>query len=54
VEIAGPFPRELQQQLIYVGAVSAAPREAAAKAFIDYLKTPDAAAIIKVKGMTSG
>jgi molybdate transport system substrate-binding protein len=55
VEIAGPFPAELQQELVFPAAVAADTKEpAAAKAFIDYLTTPAAAAVIKAKGMTPG
>jgi molybdate transport system substrate-binding protein len=55
VEIAGPFPAELQQDLVFTGAVAADSKEAeTAKAFINYLKTPEAAAAIKAKGMTPG
>ena len=52
LELIGPFPTELQQHVVYMAAIAADSKEAAAaKAFIDYLKTPEAAAIIKAKGM---
>jgi molybdate transport system substrate-binding protein len=55
VELAGPFPGDLQQDLVFVGAVAADTKEAdAARAFIAYLKTPEAAAVIKARGMTPG
>jgi molybdate transport system substrate-binding protein len=55
VEIAGPFPAELQNDLVFASAVAADTKEAeAAKAFITYLKTPAAAAVIKAKGMEPG
>ncbi len=55
VELAGPFPAELQQDLVFTGAVAAETREAAAaKAFIDFLRTPEAAAALKAKGLTPG
>jgi molybdate transport system substrate-binding protein len=55
VELAGSFPAELQQELVFTAAVAADSKEAeAAKAFIDYLTTPAAAAIIKAAGMTPG
>jgi molybdate transport system substrate-binding protein len=55
VELAGPFPADLQQDLVFVGAVAADAKEAdAAKAFVDYLKTAEAAAVIRAKGMTPG
>jgi molybdate transport system substrate-binding protein len=55
VELAGPFPGDLQQDLAFVGAVAAGTSEAdAAKAFIAFLKTPEATAVIKAKGMTPG
>ena len=50
-----PFPADLQQELVYLGAVAAGSKQAAvAKAFIDFLKAPAAAAVIKAKGMTPG
>ena len=55
VELAGPFPGDLQQELVFVGAVSADSKNAAAaKAFLDYLKTPDAVSVFKAKGVTPG
>lgn len=53
VELAGPFPAELQQELVFTAAVAADTGEAgAARALIDYLRTPAAAAAIKAAGMT--
>ena len=55
VELVGPFPAELQQELVFTAAVAADTKEAdAAKALIDYLKTPAATAVIKAAGMTPG
>ncbi|MGE0061392.1 MAG: molybdate ABC transporter substrate-binding protein [Xanthobacteraceae bacterium] len=50
-----PFPAELDHQLVFVGAVAkASPNAAAAQAFIDYLRTPEAVAVFKAKGVTPG
>src|ERR1700736_3454206 len=55
VELVGPFPAELQQELVFTAAVAADSKQAdAAKALIDYLRTPAAAATIKAAGMTPG
>jgi molybdate transport system substrate-binding protein len=55
VELAGPFPGDLQHELVFVGAVAAESKEAAAaKSFLDYLKTPEAIALFKAKGLTPG
>jgi molybdate transport system substrate-binding protein len=55
VELAGPFPAELQQELVFTSAIAADTKEAeAASAFIDYLKSPAATATIKAGGMTPG
>jgi molybdate transport system substrate-binding protein len=55
VEPVGPFPGDLQQELVFTSAVAADTGEAdAAKALIDYLRTPAATAVIKATGMTPG
>jgi molybdate transport system substrate-binding protein len=55
VELAGPFPAELQNDLVFVGAAAAESKNAAAaRAFLDYLKTPEAAAVLRAKGLTPG
>jgi molybdate transport system substrate-binding protein len=55
VEPVGPFPGNLQSELAFVGGVAAESKNAAAaKAFIDYLQTPEAIAVIKAKGLTPG
>jgi len=55
LDVVGPFPAELQQEVVFTAAVAANTREAeAAKAFITYLTTPAATALIKAKGMNPG
>ena len=55
VELVGLFPAELQQELVFTAAVAADSKVAdAAKAFIDFLRSPAAAAAIKAAGMTPG
>ena len=52
VDVVGPFPKEVQQELVFTAAVARDSKQAeAAKAFIAYLTTPAAAAVIKSKGM---
>ena len=55
VRYAGRFPAELEQDLVFTAAVAGNAKEAdAAKAFIDFLKTPAAAAVFKAKGVRPG
>jgi molybdate transport system substrate-binding protein len=55
IELAGPFPADLQQELVFPAAVATDAREpAAAKALIDFLGTPEAVNVIKAVGMTPG
>ena len=55
VDIVGPLPPGLQQELVFRAAVAADTGEAsAARALIDYLRTPAATAAIKAAGMTPG
>jgi len=55
LDVVGPFPTELQHEIIFTSAVAKNAKQAeAAKAFITYLTTPAAAAVIKAKGMNPG
>jgi molybdate transport system substrate-binding protein len=55
LDVVGPFPAELQQEVVFTSAVAANAKEAeAAKAFITYLTTPAAATVIKANGMNPG
>jgi len=55
VEIAGPFPGDLQQELVFTAAPAADTKNAdAAKAFISFLTAPQSVAVIKAKGLTPG
>jgi molybdate transport system substrate-binding protein len=52
LDVVGPFPGDLQQDIVFTAALSKDTKETAgAQALITYLTTPEAAAIIKAKGM---
>jgi molybdate transport system substrate-binding protein len=52
IQLVGPFPGDLQYAFINVSGVSATAKEPeAARALIKHLRTPEAAAVIKAKGM---
>lgn len=55
VDLVGALPGELQAFVVYTGGVGAAAKEAAAaKAFLEFLKTPAALQVIKAKGLEPG
>ena len=55
LDVVGPFPADLQQEIVFTGAPASEAKDAdAAKALLAYLKSPEAIAIIKAKGMTPG
>jgi molybdate transport system substrate-binding protein len=52
LDVVGPFPDELQENVVFTAAVASQSNEAAAaRALIEYLKSPAAVAVIKAKGM---
>lgn len=54
-ELAGPLPAEVQVYTVFPAAGSASAREpAAALEFLRYLKAPEAAKVIRAKGMDPG
>jgi molybdate transport system substrate-binding protein len=55
LDVVGPFPAEVQQEVVFTGALARETKEvAAAKTLLDYLRTPNADAVIKGKGMRPG
>ncbi len=52
IDIVGPFPRDLQGAFMFSAGIENGAREAdAAKVLINFLRTPDAGAVIAGKGM---
>ena len=52
LEVVGPFPSAVQGEVVYAAGVAARANEpGAAKAFVEYLVTPAAAAVIRAMGM---
>jgi molybdate transport system substrate-binding protein len=49
------LPAEIQRDIVYTAGVAASNKDAAAaEAFIAYLRSPAAAAVLKAKGMNPG
>lgn len=52
IEVVGPLPAELQNNLVFAAAVMTSTKDLpASKALVDFLRTPEASAVIKAKGM---
>jgi molybdate transport system substrate-binding protein len=55
VDVVGPIPDEVQDAVVYFGSTSPTSKvPEAAQALLNFLKSPEAAAIIRAKGMTPG
>jgi len=52
IDLVGPLPGDLQNTIVFSAAIMTAARDAAAaKALVDFLRTPESAKVIKAKGM---
>jgi molybdate transport system substrate-binding protein len=52
IDIVGPLPGDLQNTIVLAAAVMASAKDAeAAKALVNFLRTPEAVAVTKAKGM---
>ena len=55
IDLVGPLPGDLQNTLVFTAVIMTGAKDtAAAKALIDFLRTPEAAVVIKAKGMEPG
>jgi molybdate transport system substrate-binding protein len=55
IDIVGPLPAELQDVLVFAAAImTGAGDRAASQAFVDFLRAPASAQVIKAKGMEPG
>ena len=53
IDVVGPVPNGLGQDIVFTGAVATGAKDAAAaQAFLDFLQTPEAKAVIVAKGLT--
>jgi len=51
IDVVGPLPGDLQNTIVFAAAIMTGAKDAAAKVLVDFLRTPEAAAVIKAKGM---
>ena len=52
IDLVGPLPGDLQNTIVFAAAVMGSAKDAeAAKALVDFLRTPESAKVIKAKGM---
>ena len=52
IDLVGPLPADLQNTFVYAAAIMSGAKDAAAsKVLLDFLRTPEAATVIKAKGM---
>ena len=55
IEIVGPLPGDLQDTVVFAAAIMAGAKDTeASKALVNFLRTPEAAKVIKAKGMEPG
>ena len=55
IEIVGPLPGDLQDTTVFSGAIMGGARDTkASRALINFLRSPEAAGVIKAKGMEPG
>jgi molybdate transport system substrate-binding protein len=55
LDIVGPFPALVQREVVYAVGIAVKSKEReTAKAFVDYLLSPSAIAVIRAKGMNPG
>jgi len=55
IEVVGPLPGELQSTNVFAAAVMTSAKDpAAAKSLVGFLRTPEAAEVIRTKGMDPG
>jgi len=55
IDVIGPLPGDLQDTVVFSAAIMGSAKDAAAsKALVDFLRTPEAATVIKAKGMEPG